>query len=360
MSIYKRFEEDDIVPGNPTEVTVGLWSGDTGSLASFFTSSAQASSSLSGQYYWDVYQTNPNISSSVPIPEIQFSVAYGHRTGAGAPTLADDDNATLSTQAVYAQYRNLLLDPNDTQFTFGSVNSDHIYVVNVARARLKERMDPGNWLITLSGTLGKFTFIDDSGQTLDPTVGKAGSVFSVVSGTLTGASGSTIAASSSLWGDFGLFYPSLGIIVLNPDAVANTVGFLSGSSTFYNTTANEPFAPSTSSLSSSLAHQYNHVGLFRSMRLGGDFQARSAETISSTNYFVRVRNKDFNYSNNPTFFDETNGNLVLNSFIKDPRVYFTTIGMYNDQNECLAVAKMSRPVAKSFDSEILVRVRLDW
>jgi hypothetical protein len=56
MSIYKRFDEDDIVPGNPTEVTVGLWSGDTGSLSAFFTSSIQASSSLSGQYYWDVYQ----------------------------------------------------------------------------------------------------------------------------------------------------------------------------------------------------------------------------------------------------------------------------------------------------------------
>jgi hypothetical protein len=357
MSIYKRFEEDDVVPGNPTEVTVGLWSGDTGSLASFFSSSAQASSSLSGQYYWDVYQSNPNVTSSVPIPEVQFAVAYGHRTGAGAPTLNDDDNATLSTQAVYSQYRNLLLDPSDTQFTFGTVNSDHIYVLNIARARLKERMDPGNWLLTLSGSNGRSTFIDDSGQTLDPTVGKAGNVFTVVSGNLTGVSGSTIAASSSVWGDFGLFYPSLGIVVLNPTAIVNTVGFLSGSSTFYNTTTVQPFSPQTGS---STLHQYNHVGLFRSIRLGGDFQARSAETISSTNYFVRIRNKDFNYSNNPTFFDETNGNLIFNSFIKDPRVYVTTIGMYNDQNELLAVAKMSRPTQKSFDKELLVRVRLDW
>jgi hypothetical protein len=94
--------------------------------------------------------------------------------------------------------------------------------------------------------------------------------------------------------------------------------------------------------------------------LGVDFQARSAETISSTNYFVRVRNKDFNYSNNPTFYDSTNGTLIFNSFIKDPRVYVTTIGMYNDNNELLAVAKLSRPTLKSFDRELLVRVRLDW
>lgn len=356
MSTYKRFDEDDVVPGNPTEVTVGLWSGDTGSLSSFFTSSAQASASTAGQYYFDVYQANPTNVSTLPVPEVQFAVAYGNRNGGGAPTLTQDDNATLSTQAVYSQYRNLLLDPNDTQFTFdGGYNSDHIYILNIARGRLKEKMDPGNWLLTLSGTNGVRYFIDDSGQTLDPTVGKAGSVFNVVSGNLTGVSGSTTAASqSATWGGYGLFYPSLGIIVLNPNAVSESVGFTAGG--FY-VSGTQPFAAQTGS---SVQHQYNHAGLYQSIKLGGDLQARSAETISSTNYFVRVRNKDFNYSNNPTFFDETNGNLVLNSFIKDPRVYLTTIGMYNDRNELLAVAKMSRPTLKSFDRELLIRVRLDW
>lgn len=354
MSIFKRFDVDDIVPGNPTEVTVGLWTGDTGSLASFYTSSAQASSSLSGQYYWDVYQTNPDNLSSVPIPEVQFSVSYGNRLGGGAPTLTDSDNATLSTTAVYSQYRNLLLDPSDTQFTFGSVSSNDIYVINIARARLREKMDAGNWVLTLSGALGLRTFIDDSGQTLDPTVGLVGNVFAVVSGSLTGASGSTVAVSSSIHGDFGLFYPSLGIIVLNPPAISHSVGLIAGN---FVVSGSKPFAAQTGS---SATHQYNHVGLYNSIKMGSDFQARSAETISSTNYFVRIRNKDSNYSNNPTFFDETNGNLILNSFIKDPRVYPTTIGMYNDQNELLAVAKMSRPTAKSFDRELLVRVRLDW
>jgi hypothetical protein len=357
MSIFKRFDVDDIVPGNPSEVTVGLWSGDTGSLSSAFTASAQASSSLSGQYYWDVYQTNPNISSSIPIPEIQFSVAYGHRNGGGAPTLNDDDNATLSTRAVYSQYRNMLLDPGDTQFTFDTVDSNQIYVINVARARLKETMDPGNWQLRLSGSNGIRTFIDDSGQTLDPLLGKTGNVFNVVSGSLTGISGSTINASSSAFGSFGLFYPSLGIIVLNPAAISATVGFNTTLNFYSASTA--PFAPVTGS-TSSYQHQYNHVALFRSMRLAGDFQARSAETISSTNYFVRIRNKEFNYSNNPTFFDESTGNLIFTSFIKDPRTFPTTVGMYNDQNELLAVAKTSRPIMKSFDRELLLRVRLDW
>ena len=356
MGTYARFTTDDVVPGNPTEVTLGLWTGDTGSLATFYSSSTQASSSLAGQYYWDVYQTDPNNPSSVPIPEVQFAVAYGNRLGGGAPTLTDSDNATLSTTAIYSQYRNMLLAPGDTQFTFdGSYNSDHIYIINVARARVRETLDPGNWLLTLSGSNGARYFIDDSGQTLDPTSGHAGTTFNVVSGNLTGVSGSTIAASqSALWGGYGLFYPTLGVIVLNPNANSESVGFMSGG---FAVSASQPFAAVTGA---NATHQYNHVGLYHAIKLGADFQARSAETISSTNYFVRVRNKDFNYSNNPTFYDATNGTLIFNSFIKDPRVYVTTIGMYSDNNELLAVAKLSRPTLKSFDRELLVRVRLDW
>jgi hypothetical protein len=351
MSTFKRFEDDDIVRANPTEVTIGLWSGDTGSLQAFFTSSAQ-SQSLSGQYYTNVFNKNPQSDSTA---EVQFAVAYGHRTGGGNTTLAVEDQATLSTRATYQQYRNLLLNPEDTQFTFnGAYNSDHIYVINIQRARLKEQFDPGNWLITLSGSNGIRTFIDDSGQTLGADFGRAGAVFNVVSGSLSGVSGSTIAATtSSTKGGFGLVYPQLGIIVLNPDALVQTIGMVTGA---HSASANIVFAPNTGST----VFENNQKGLVNAIRLGGDFQARSTETISSTHYFIRLRNKEFNYSNNPTFYDETNGAIENIDFVQNPRTYVTTVGMYNDNNELLAVAKMSRPVAKGFDREVLVKARLDF
>jgi hypothetical protein len=349
MSVFKRFEQDDIVRANPTEVTFGIWTGDVGSLTTFHT--GPQTGSLSGQYYWNIYNQNITGSSS----EVQFAIAYGHRTGGGNTTLLTDDNATLSTQATYFQYRNMLLDPEDSKFTFaGNYDSDHIYVINIARARLKEWLDPGNWQLTLSGSSGQFTFIDDSGQTLGATYGSAGQVFRVVSGSLSGVNGSTITAvSSSTKGGFGLVYPALGLIVLNPDAITQTVGLTAGG---YVGGATLPFAPVTSST----ANQFNHVGLFNSIRLGKDFQARSAETISSTHYFVRLRNKEFNYSNNPSFFNESNGVILNTDFIQDPRVYVTSVGMYNDSNELLAVAKLSKPVQKGFDREATFRIRLDW
>lgn len=349
MGTFKRFEEDDIVRANSTEVTFGLWSGDTGSLSQFYT--GPQSASVSGQYYWDVCNIHPSSSSA----EVQFSVAYGHRTGGGNTTLAIQDTATLSTQATYLQYRSLLLEAGDSKFTFaGSYDSEQIYVINIARARLKERLDPGNWSLKLTGNSGSFTFIDDSGQTLGQSFGKAGAVFNIVSGSLSGSTGVTLAATASTAnGGFGLVYPDLGIIVLNPDAISKTIGMVAGG---YAGGATNAFAPVTSST----ATQYNHVGLLNAIKAGADFQARSAENISSTHYFVRLRNKEFNYTNNPSFFNATNGAILNTDFIQNPRVYVTTIGMYNDANELLAVAKTSQPIQKSFDKELLVRVRLDW
>ena len=351
MSTFKQFTEDDIVLANPSEVTLGLWTGDTGSLVAFYSSSTQASGSLQGQYFWNVYNINPSASNA----DVQFAVSYGHRTGGGNQSLSVSNTATLSTQATYSQYRNLLLEPDDTKFTFdGNVDKDHIYVINIARSRLKEKLDPGNWLLTLTGASGSFTFIDDSGQTLGADFGKAGAIFNVCSGSLSGSSGATIATSRSLAGEgFGLVYPSLGIIVLNPDAIAKTIGMVSGSFTVSGSTY---FAPNTGSTNV----EFNHAGLFNSIRAGGNFTARSAETISSTHYVIDLRPKEFNYSNNPTFYNSSNGSLITTDFINDPKVYVTTVGLYDDSNELIAVAKLSKPQQKDFTKAFTIRARLDW
>ena len=47
-------------------------------------------------------------------------------------------------------------------------------------------------------------------------------------------------------------------------------------------------------------------------------------------------------------------------FINNPQTYITTVGLYNDANELLVVAKLSRPLQKDFTSEALIRVKLDF
>jgi len=351
--VYKRFGEFDKVNSKVEIVTTGLWSGDTGSLTNAYTSSTQVAAS-SGDYYYNVYNADPATDTSA---EVQFAVAYGHKYGSGSISLTASDNALLATKATYAQYKSILLDPTDAKFSFenGSgiaVDSNDIYAINVNRARYREKMDPGNWSLQLSGSNGVFTFIDDSGKKFGDTLGKAGRVFKVVSGSLNlgtenDATVNTTTSSGNL--GFGLFYPDRGIIILNPAALEDSVG---------NIGVNGTEVTLAGSLSTS-AEQQNQERLVNSIKLGGDFQARRTENVSTQHFFVRATNREFNYSNNPTYVN-TNGTFAETSFESDPRTYITTVGLLNDSNELIAVAKTSQPIEKSFDKEVLIKVKLSF
>ena len=90
---------------------------------------------------------------------------------------------------------------------------------------------------------------------------------------------------------------------------------------------------------------------------------QNVTNINSTLLFCRATADEFNYSSNPTFRD-ANGSLT----VVDPGddtgqrtfTFVTTVGMYNSNNELLAVAKLSRPVEKNDEKDLTVRVRLDF
>ena len=350
--IYKRFGEFDKVNAKTEVVTTGLWTGDAGSLTTFYTASTQTANS--GDYYFDVYSTDPATDSSA---EVQFGIAYGHVNGSGSISLQNDDNSTLATKATYAQYRSILLDPTDDKFSFenGSgtgVNSNSIYAITVNRARYREKMDAGNWSLTVSGSNGVFHFIDDSGKKFGDTLGKAGRVFKVVSGSLNlgtenEATINTTTASNNE--GYGLFYPDRGIVVLNPSAISDTVGTV----ITWNSAVSLVGAEGVDS------EYRNHTRMLQAIQNGVDFQARRTENVSTQHFFVRATNREFNYSNNPTYVND-NGDFAESSFETDPQSYITTIGLFNDANEMIAVAKTSQPIGKSFDKEVLIKVKLSF
>ena len=90
------------------------------------------------------------------------------------------------------------------------------------------------------------------------------------------------------------------------------------------------------------------------------FQARSEEEVKSTFFFVRAKNAEYNFSNNPSYVTGSNGKLNQQTFVGDPKSYITTVGLYNNDNELLAIAKLSKPLLKSFSNEILIKVKLDF
>ena len=351
--IYKRFGDFDKVNAKTEVVTTGLWSGDSGSLAQYFTASAQTTAT-SGYYYANVYDYNPTTYSDTA--EVQYAIAYGHVHGSGSMTLDINDSALLATKATYAQYRAMLLDPTDTKFSFENsagvlTDCNAVYIINVSRARYREKMDAGNWSLKLTGGNGTFTFIDNSGKKFGDDLGLSGRTFKVVSGSLNlgTENQATINTTTAANGQgYGLFYPDRGIIVLNAEAIGNTLGTIaiiqSGSVTPSHLTTSE---------------QFNQYRLLQAIQRGGDFEARRTENISTQHFFVRATNREFNYSNNPTYID-ADGFFVEGTFETDPQTFITTVGLLNDANEMIAVAKTSQPIVKSFDKEVLIKVKLSF
>ena len=346
--IYKKFGAIDKVTNRTQVVTSGIWSGDTGSLYSFYTSSIQVNDNT-GDYYLNVY----NQATSSTSAEVQFSIAYGDYNGYGAPTLTQDQSSTLTTTAIYYQLANVLLDPGVNRFQDYSGNAmNSFYAININRARYKERLDPGNISLTLSGSKGSLTLIDDSGGTGE-TVTTAGRVYNLVKGSLNIGTSTTASISAYTTGSnndgFGLFYPDMGILLLNPLALSSSVDL------------------NLSAAVTSSVGQYHQSGsssgslkLFDAIKKGANFEARRTENVSTSHYFVRANNREFNFSNNPSFVTGSVGAFTQTIFENDPHVYITTVGLYDDANELLAVAKTSKPVEKSFDKEIAIKVKLDF
>ena len=361
--IYKRFGDFDKVNAKTEVVTTGLWTGDSGSLGQFFTASAQTTAT-SGYYYSNVYDYNPVAFSDSA--EVQFAIAYGHVNGSGSMTLDVNDSALLATKATYAQYRAMLLDPTDTKFSFENSSNilqdcNAVYIINIARSRYREKMDAGNWSLKLTGGNGTFTFIDNSGKKFGDDLGLSGRTFKVVSGSLNLGTENQATINTTVGTNgqgLGLFYPDRGIIVLNAEAIGSTIGTID-TQTIYTKDGAIIQSGSVSPSHLTTSEQFNQYRLLQAIRRGGDFEARRTENISTQHFFVRATNREFNYSNNPTYID-ANGFFVEGTFETDPQTFITTVGLLNDANEMIAVAKTSQPIVKSFDKEVLIKVKLSF
>ena len=342
---YQRFNRaNDIVENQRTTISSGLWSGGSAELTSFFTQSTNGN--ITGSFL-ELYNEDPNLSSSA---EVQFAVGYAHIDGSGSK-----GNTTKLTSggrqsaALYSQFRNVLLAPNTDRFEFAasptSSGEKDFYFISFQRARQREKIDPGNWELQLTGQMAgkaaKIQLIDDSGAGLNPTVNEGGRVFNVVSGSIN--DGINTAAASQPGGGLGLFYPDLGIILLDASQMEASGGLA------------DPVNPRSSDTFDNRPQKF-----YNSIKSGSSFQARREEEISSTNYFIRANNKDFNFSSNPTFSTGSDGSLTQGTFFKDPKTFITQVGLYNDDNELLAIAKLSKPLLKSYSREAIIKVKLDF
>jgi hypothetical protein len=356
----------DVLTGVNKEMIKGLFN-TSQSLSLYFTSSAQNTASKA--YYYGI--TDCGNCTTAPY----FSVAYGNNDGSGSINNGGEINDTPS-RAVYSQYRLMAIEPPIKQFEFYDngilTGSNEIYVINFNRNVLNDRIDPGNFEINLAELNGRsyansvytgsnvavsssnkiLSLIDNSNDFSETEfcVESPYVYYHIVSGTLQNgvhSTGDGTEITNTRFTTYGLVYPNLGIIVLDAKKLNISASF--------------------NSVTGSGINGDNSYKLFTAISgasvLNKPMKARNVKKISTNHYFVRIPTNHANYTSNPTFTVDDGaeeGRIIYECFVDNPVTYITSVGLYNSARELLAIAKLSKPVKKTPQTDILIKIRLNW
>lgn len=375
--VFKRFETGSIAYDRRDYISRPLWSGNRTSLPSIVTSSAQ--STTQKLYYIDAYNITGSRSDK------QFTIVYADYQNSGSSTGSSTiGNNVSESKALYSQYKQLLLEPETNLFEFVSrvdgldstaaivsqyvESSEYIYVLNINRSRFKEKLAPGSWELTLHETNAntgnatgtkKTTLVDETlGEmyllsTSLTRSGPGGSFYYVYSGSL--ANGIFNGTSSAT--PYGIVYPDAGMIVLNGSALDASASI------------NTKRTPATGSSAFNSLRLFNSISASMASSSTFAFKGRTLESINSTIFFARVGNGEFNYSNNVSYYQTGSEQYIKPLLLASGQpalnanrniTYVSTVGLYNDEKELLAVAKLSRPVRKTSNSEMIIKIKLDY
>ena len=249
----------------------------------------------------------------------------------------------------------------------GGTKNQHCFFLNFSRLLVKDEIKKGSFQLDLGMT---------------PTLNYAGLAFSDTL-RITDTSGSDGYFVNSPVGEYGVLYATASSTTYRPEMLNGNfnhpVGLLfyqAGvavitSSIFMKVADNGILKNDYSSLSMSNGSKSTET--FRGLMTGStvnymadnirnrikNVQFNNTVELNSTIYYCRANHNEFNYSTNPTYL--TGSKVRVKNFSTDmPVSYITTIGLYNDNNELMAVGKLSEPLRKSPAQEFTIRARLDY
>lgn len=292
---------------------------------------------------------------------------------------------------IYKQFANLLLGDSTAQFTSpfsnpasdGSDNIDSALFISFKRLFVRDGIKRETFAIKLfqSSSFGDVNFGDEGSdlagnENINVTATHPASGSKIY----TDVGSATARERSALGGDVGnivnaantsenvglLFYQQ-GIAVFDMEKVFNGSQFMSGTIDSVGSTATTTISSSFNNftVSGSIDQVLKHVA---ETRFGSGSNTtltfQNNTKINSTLVFCRASADEFNCSGNPTYTDAADGRIVVIDAGSEGEQksfsFVTTVGLYDSNEELLAVAKLSRPVEKNDEKDLTFRVRLDF
>lgn len=354
--IFKKFKEEDVNLVETGTSRVSGWAfpsrrSDPNELkdVTLDKSGKDQSETVVSRYFYKVYDDTPIIKAADAVSYPQFTVAYGNRKGLAG---------NFPTKAIYSQYVSSLLPKTEQSFGF---EEDHFYAINFSKKVCRERIVPAAWQVSLkfSETGETLTLIDNSVQV--PSTGQNEEI-AVLSGTLSGGVENDK--------QYGFFYPKKGIIILNPNALIEYAdeekniapetrdpqSVLEGSSE-YEYSGGEWVGGFQGNVEDArqrypdFPHVRNHRKIFEAINRGSSIILEAEKQSLKSVFTVSASQDEFNHSLNPTY-SGSNG--------PDDGTYVTGFGLYNDDYQLLATAKLESPKRKTSSTELSFDIEIDF
>ena len=175
-------------------------------------------------------------------------------------------------------------------------------------------------------------------------------IYGVIKGMSSGGAGSALAGEILIGNDTVTTLNHTSAAALSDRSGGSTSGL--GPATFYPDLL----------VSASIDDIIDHIGFTRFSSGSLTAMAFQNQTkINSSIYFCRASANEFNSSNNPTYLDANNVSVTVQDAENDkPFTYITTVALADTAGEVVAIAKLNRPIEKNDESELTIRVRLDF
>lgn len=357
--VYKKISRvsDYALPIHKNK-TYGLFNCAGEHLTTFFTGSID---SKNQRYYIPVFNRQYGTAQSFH----QFDITYAHISGSGSSYVEDGLDFTPS-KGMFTKYMLECFGTSRGKFRFkNNKNGDYFYAIQLDRDALRDKLDAGNFELSLCPMTSSanqllntgnncrpnpsssiiYTLIDESGDTLQKITDNGGhqEYYYISSGSL--RDGLYGESTDDAW---GIVFPKMGLIILDGVVLDQSCSFNTVTASYFDgDNSRKLFASISGSATRNVVRTFS-----------GSFFARSAESDIVETYFCRVEHSEFNLSTNYTYVRDSDGTLAYDYFAKEPNSYISTIGLYNRNKELLAVGKLRNPVLKNDGNAYVFQVRV--
>lgn len=337
--------------------TQGLFKCEGEKLTTFYTGSV---SSKTRKYYIPVYDKE----ETSPASYRQFDISFAHISGSGSYHVENEQNL-LPSKTMFRKYLLDCFGTNEGKFPFkNGKNGDYFYAIHINRDLFKDKLDAGNFELCLAPLTSSdnqlyntgsncranqsssffFTLVDESGDTKEHISDNelVQDYYYITSGSLR----------DGVYGDpeddaWGVVFPKTGLIILDGVVLDQSCSFNTVTASMDGDNIQKLFL----SISGSSSPTLNRT-------VTGSFFGRSSEECLVATYFCRANYYEFNYSSNYTFVESEDGEIRSVYLKNDPSTFITTIGLYNKNNDLVAVGKLPKPVLKNDGIEHIFQVKL--